>query len=200
MSQQLHTTLTGWQSIAAVSAALGVPKHTIHGVVARAADRRQAWVQQEPDGLRCWLMNTDSLAYQRHAKRWQRLAAQRKSQGTRRTALSDLPDLPFDADLQLDEEDLAPFALSGPLSATWSPAPEVARDWPELCRWLREQGVLIFTNALCTGETTLWQWRWGELEGAGCESSKAAIVAALKAKLAACGTTGGLSGVLRKLK
>lgn len=58
---------------------------------------------------------------------------------------------------------------------------DVLASWPDLCQWLAEQGLLVFTSAINPAEQ--WHWSWKGTTQSGYSDAQAAILAALQAQL-----------------
>ena len=167
--------LTGWHTITEIRDALDIPYEPIRRIVKHASRNEETWVKMAKLPRR-WLIDTESEGFQRLLQECA-FYIQKLDQ----TEVPELPDFPPDFPFLFES---APSAPCSPLSPSQSHTIEVQSTsyWPALRQWLRDEGVLIFSNIL--DDKGDWQWAWGELVGDGCENVDSAILMALQAKVA----------------
>ncbi len=180
--------LPRWATITQVSAFLDVSRHLIHYTVRKAVAHHEPWVKKEMTaaGKPIYRIDIEHETYKTHEEQWKQ---QKALQGTT-YADSVARWSRFGPSLlsqnRAEEEDAVlssdPFTQS-----LWREPDDGERGfdhWHRLRQWFSLKGLQIFKNILDEEEQTHpWRWRWGELEGEGCQDVEEAVVLALQAKL-----------------
>jgi hypothetical protein len=182
--------LPRWATITQVSDALDVSRHLIHYTARRAVAQSEPWVKKEiaDTGKPIYLIDTEHETYTTHAKRWKQQTTKQSTPFVdsdarwSRTGRSRLSQNHSEEEEALLSSDSSPFT-----HVPWLEHDNGASGldhWHFLRQWLSIKDLQIFKNILDEEEQTHpWRWRWGELEGKGCQDVEEAVVLALQTKL-----------------
>ena len=175
--------LPRWATITQVSDFLEVSRNAVRSAVRRAVANNEQWVKKETseEEKPVYLIDTDHEIYKSHEERWKQSKVIQGDSYANSVARWSSARQSLFSHTHCGERTLPPPPFANIPWQEQNGSESGLDRWPRLRQWLYANGVQIFKNILDEDEQAdLWQWRWDELEGEGCQDVEEAIVTALQ--------------------